>query len=73
MLRALDLCAGAGGLSLGLQRAGYDVTGVELDPVAAEWHRAHVGPCVTESIATYATGGGVMGGEATKSATGTRT
>lgn len=50
---ALDLCAGAGGLSLGLQAAGYDVLGVELDPVAAEWHRAHVGPCVTESIATF--------------------
>lgn len=50
---AIDLCAGAGGLSLGLQRAGFDVLGVELDAVAAEWHRAHVGPCVTESIATF--------------------
>ena len=43
---ALDLCAGAGGLSLGLQRAGWDVLGIELDADACETHRRHVGPCL---------------------------
>lgn len=42
-LRALDLCAGAGGLSLGAQRAGFDVLGVELDADAIDTHRRHVG------------------------------
>ena len=52
-MRALDCCAGAGGLSLGLQRAGFDVHGVELDVAACETHRAMVGPCDNVSLWDY--------------------
>ena len=52
-MRALDCCAGAGGLSLGLQRAGFDVHGVELDVAACETHRALVGPCDNVSLWDY--------------------
>ncbi len=51
--KALDLCAGAGGLSLGLQRAGFNVLGIELDADAIETHRRHVGPCEAADLRTY--------------------
>jgi site-specific DNA-cytosine methylase len=51
--KALDLCAGAGGLSLGLQRAGFDVLGIELDADAIDTHRRHVGPCEASDLRTY--------------------
>lgn len=52
-MKALDCCAGAGGLSLGLQRAGFDVHSVELDAAACETHRAMVGPCDNVSLWDY--------------------
>lgn len=52
-MKALDCCAGAGGLSLGLHRAGFDVLGVELDSDACETHRRNVGPCELASLWDY--------------------
>lgn len=52
--RALDLCAGAGGLSLGLHRAGYFVLGVDTDEDACETHwKNGAGPCERASIIDY--------------------
>lgn len=50
---ALDICAGAGGLSLGFQRAGWTVQGLEFDEAAADTHRRHVGPCEIADVRTY--------------------
>ncbi len=52
-LRALDVCSGAGGLSLGFQRAGWDVHGVDFDQDAVITHQRHVGPCDLASIVDY--------------------
>jgi site-specific DNA-cytosine methylase len=52
-MKALDCCAGAGGLSLGLHRAGFDVLGVEWDADACETHRRNVGPCELASLWDY--------------------
>ena len=38
-MRALDLFCGMGGASLGLEQAGFEVTGFEFDAKAAELHR----------------------------------
>jgi site-specific DNA-cytosine methylase len=51
--RAIDLCCGAGGLSLGLVRAGFDVLGVEQDPDAVATHLAHVGPCEQADVTAW--------------------
>src|SRR6202051_4875327 len=43
--RVLDLFAGAGGLSLGFQRAGFRIEGaVEIDPLAARTHARNFYP-----------------------------
>lgn len=43
-MKALDLCCGAGGLTLGLQRAGFEVHGFDFDADAIDTHRRHAGP-----------------------------
>lgn len=50
--RYVEVCAGAGGLGLGLHRAGWTGTGMELDPDAAATHNANVGPCLVADITT---------------------
>jgi DNA (cytosine-5)-methyltransferase 1 len=52
-VKVIDVCAGAGGFSLGLQRAGWEVHGVELDPDAVATHRRYVGPCDIADITTW--------------------
>ncbi len=52
-LRALDLCAGAGSLSLGFKRAGWDVLGVERDGDAWHSHCNNVGPCRLADIREF--------------------
>ena len=51
-LRALDVCCGAGGLSIGLSRAGFSVSGVDDLPVAVETYRRHA-PATLADIRTW--------------------
>ena len=51
-LRYVEVCAGAGGMGLGLHLAGWTGTGMELDPDAVATHNANVGPCVLADITT---------------------
>ena len=52
-MKAIDICAGAGGLSLGLTRAGFDVLGLEVDADAVDTHRRHAGPCEFADVRTW--------------------
>ncbi len=49
-LRYVEVCAGAGGMGLGLHLAGWTGTGMELDPDAVATHNANVGPCLAADI-----------------------
>lgn len=49
-LRYVEVCAGAGGMGLGLHMAGWTGTGMELDPDAVATHNANVGPCLAADI-----------------------
>lgn len=51
-LRYVEVCAGAGGLGLGLHRAGWTGTGMELDADTVATHNANVGPCVLADVTT---------------------
>jgi len=53
VIRAIDLFAGAGGLSLGLQLAGIDVVGaVEWDKAAVEVYRYNIGDHIVKADIT---------------------
>lgn len=51
--RVLDLCCGAGGLSLGFHQAGWNVMGIDTDRDSVETHRAMGSLAQIHSIAHY--------------------
>lgn len=52
-LRALDLFSGGGGISIGLERAGFDVDGVELEPFNVAMQRLNGLKCEQGDVLTY--------------------
>ena len=50
--RYVEVCAGAGGMGLGLHMAGWTGTGMEIDADAVATHLANVGPCLLADIIT---------------------
>ena len=50
--RYVEVCAGAGGMGLGLHRAGWTGTGMEINADAVATHNANVGPCILADITT---------------------
>lgn len=65
-LRVLDLFCGAGGFSAGFQAEGFDVTGVDINPVAAEvYERNRIGSVITTDLGRSLQNGGydlIIGG-----------
>lgn len=50
---AIDLFAGAGGMSLGLIWSGWEVLGVEQNSYAVSTHRRMVGPCAQADVTQW--------------------
>ena len=46
----IDIGAGIGGFSLGAKEAGFNVVGMEIDPISYAVYRSRVGPCWQGSI-----------------------
>jgi DNA (cytosine-5)-methyltransferase 1 len=49
-MKALDLCCGAGGWSLGAKLAGWEVEGIDLDMDAVATYQANVGPAAVADV-----------------------
>lgn len=52
-LRALDLFSGGGGISIGLERAGFEVDGMELEPFNVAMQRLNGLRCEQGDVLTY--------------------